>query len=157
MKSIIKRIKKAPPPWLMKLMLNIYPPYLGAGISVDFISEDYRTIRVKLNKRWYNANYVGTHFGGSIYSMTDPFYMLMLMMNLGSDYIVWDKAAHIDFKKPGKNDLTAEFAIGQDLLDKIISETSAGDKYIFDLPVDVVDEDHKIVARMKKTLYVRRK
>ncbi len=79
---------------------------------------------------WYNRNYVGTQFGGSLYSMVDPFYMLMLMENLGRDYIVWDKAASIDFISPGKGPVYAEFFIDEALLDEVRRQTEGGEKYL---------------------------
>ena len=75
-----------------KRKLNLYPPYWGTGIFVKKISPDFREIIVQMKMTWYNRNYVNTHFGGSLYSMTDPFFMLMLMQILGKEYIVWDKA-----------------------------------------------------------------
>ena len=102
-------------------------------------------------------NYVGTQFGGSIYAMTDPFYMLQLINNLGPDYIVWDKAAKVDFKKPGKSKLYAEFIIDQNLIDTVITKTSNNEKYVFDLPVQVKDESGTVIAEIIKTLYVRKK
>ena len=77
--------------------INWWPPLLAAGISVRW-GQDYRSADVKMRLRFWNRNYVGTHYGGSLYSMTDPFYMLMLMENLGRDYIVWDKAAKIRYR-----------------------------------------------------------
>ena len=82
-------------------MLNIYPPYWGTGIVVSKVAPDFTEIVVQMKKRFYNRNYVDTHFGGSLYSMVDPFYMLMLINILGKDYVVWDKSAFIDFVKPG--------------------------------------------------------
>ena len=81
---------------LLRFGLNLYPPYIGAGIRVQYITPDCRHARVKMALRWYNRNFVGTQFGGSLYSMVDPFYMLLLMPLLGDDYIVWDKAGEIE-------------------------------------------------------------
>lgn len=89
--------------------MNIWPPFLGAGIRVKEIDEEFKFARVELKSGLLNRNYVGTHYGGSLFSMTDPFYMLMLLHNLGKDYIVWDKAAEINYKKPGKGRLRADF------------------------------------------------
>ena len=82
--------------------MRLYPPYLGAGIRVTHVSHDFREIDVRMGLHWWNRNYVGTHFGGSLYSMIDPFLMLMFLENLGRDYVVWDKAATIRFKTPGR-------------------------------------------------------
>ena len=98
-KWLVARLGKAR---LLRWVMTLYPPYLGAGISVQHMSADFRHVKVRMGLGWYNRNYVGTQFGGSLYSMVDPFYMLMLMENLGRDYIVWDKAASIDFVSPGK-------------------------------------------------------
>ena len=106
---------------------------------------------------WYNRNYVGTQFGGSLYSMTDPFFMLMVMECLGRQYIVWDKAARIDFIAPGKGPVYANFAIDDALLTEIRTRTATGDKYLPELHVDVCDGAGTLVARVHKTLYVRLK
>lgn len=140
-------------PWLM----NFYPPYLGAGIRVRHISDDFRQAQVRMDLRWYNRNYVGTQFGGSLYSMTDPFFMLMLLQNLGDDYVVWDKAANIEFVSPGKGRVYADFTITEQLLDEIRQHTAGGDKYLPRLHVEVRDEQGTLVARVQKTLYVRLK
>ena len=137
--------------------MNLYPPFVGAGIRIEVLAPDRRFLRVRLTKAWFNTNYVGTQFGGSIYAMTAPFFMLMLMHNLGAEFIVWDKAAAIDFLKPGKSHLFAEFRLEPELLDRIHSETKSGQKYIFELPVEVHDASGLLVAKVSKTLYVRRK
>lgn len=147
---------KAPPSFLRRLG-NLWFPYLGAGIKINTVSSDYRYVRVTLKRAWYNSNYVGTQFGGSIYAMTDPFYMMMIMNNLGRDYIVWDKAAKIEFIKPGKTQLVAEFSIDDTLLDDIRLKTANGDKYVFDLPVEVKDPEGQVIAKVDKTIYVRKK
>ncbi len=154
---VLRKVANRMPSWLIKELGNLWSPYLGAGIKVDRVSENYRYLKVSLKKRWYNLNYVGTHFGGSIYAMVDPFYMLMLMQNLGREYIVWDRAAVINFIKPGRSDLYAEFVIDDDLIEEIRSETALGDKFVFDLPVQVFDEEGQLIADIEKTLYVRKK
>jgi len=141
----------------LRWAMNFYPPYLGAGVRIQHIAGDFREVRVKMGLGWYNRNYVGTQFGGSLYSMTDPFFMLMVMENLGSDYIVWDKAASIDFIAPGKGPVYADFRIDEALLDEIRQRTAGGDKYLPQLHVDVHDGDGTLVARVHKTLYVRLK
>ena len=142
---------------LLRLELNLYPPYLGAGIRVREISPDFRRVRVRMGLGWYNRNYVRTQFGGSLYSMTDPFFMLMLMQLLGRDYIVWDKAASIDFISPGKGPVHAEFRIDDELLAQIRQHTADGDKYLPELRVEVRDDEGTLVAIVHKTLYIRLK
>lgn len=155
--KILRAIADRSPTFVMKFFFNLYPPFWGAGIRVEEISSDYKYLRVSLKLRFYNRNYVGTQFGGSIYSMTDPHFMYLLMNNLGSGYIVWDKAAHIEFVKPGKTHLTAEFKIDDNLLNTVKEKTDSGDKYIFDLPANIYDLHGDVVARLTKTLYVRKK
>jgi hypothetical protein len=82
----------------LRRWINFWPPFLGAGIRVTHIAPDMKSVDVEMKLRWWNANYVGTHFGGSLFAMTDAFYMLMVMANLGRDYIVWDKAASIRYR-----------------------------------------------------------
>src|SRR3954468_8107771 len=103
----------------MRAVLNLYPPFLGAGIRVKRLDRDWRTIEVEMKLRRWNANYVGAHYGGSLYSMTDPFYMLMLIENLGREYIVWDKSATIRFKKPGKGRVRAKFRLSREQIEAV--------------------------------------
>ena len=142
---------------VLRWMLNLYPPYLGAGIRVQHISPDMRSIRVAMKLTRWNRNYVGTQFGGSLYAMVDPFYMLLLIERLGRDYIVWDKAASIDFIAPGRGPVFASFAIDQAFIDQVRERTAGGDKYLPELPVEVRDGSGALVARVNKTLYVRLK
>jgi acyl-coenzyme A thioesterase PaaI-like protein len=140
-----------------KHMLNFYPPYWGTGITVKKIAPDFKEIVVEMKMRWYNRNYVKTHFGGSLYAMTDPFFMLMLMQILGKDYIVWDKAARIEFVKPGRGTVTARFIISDEQIKKIITNTAGGQKYLPELAVDIRDQAGETVAVVVKTLYIRKK
>ena len=144
-------------PTVMKWLINLWPPYLGAGVRVEKISRDYRQVQVSPRLRWYNRNYVGTHFGGTLFSMTDPFYMLMLMRILGRDYIVWDKSASIDFVAPGRGKVSAMFELDEAILGSIRAATESGEKYLPELPVHVVDEAGQTVAHIRKTLYIRKK
>lgn len=155
--KFLRAIAERTPPFVMRFFFNMYPPYLGAGVKVEEISADRRYLRVALKLRFYNRNYVGTQFGGSIYSMTDPHFMFLLMNNLGSEYIVWDKAAKINFIKPGKTHLIAEFRIDDALLKTVRDKTQTGEKYIFDLPAVVRDLNGETIAEISKTLYVRKK
>jgi acyl-coenzyme A thioesterase PaaI-like protein len=142
---------------LFQLLLNCYPPYWATGIVIHSVSPDYRRITVRMKMHWYNRNYVGTHFGGSLYAMTDPFYMLMLLQNLSKEYLVWDQSACIDFIKPNRGAVTAEFEVTQALLDAIAQNTTEGRKYLPELPVEIKDETGEVVARVTKKIYVRRK
>ena len=142
---------------LLKLILNLYPPYWGTGIFVSRVSANYKEIIVHMKMRWYNRNYVNTHFGGSLYAMTDPFFMVMLIQVLGKKYIVWDKAVHIDFIKPGRGKVTARFIIKEEQIDNILEKTADGQKYLPEFSVDIKDEAGDTVARVTKTLYIRKK
>ena len=141
----------------LRRVLNIWPPFLFAGIRVRAVSGDYRHARVELRQRWYNRNFVGTHFGGSLFAMTDPFWMIMTMQALGEDYIVWDKAATIEFVKPGRGPVAARFDLGDDVLDHIRGATAGGEKYLHWFETEVTDGGGDVVARVRKQVYLRRK
>jgi acyl-coenzyme A thioesterase PaaI-like protein len=141
----------------MRQLINIYGPYFGAGVKATYIDKDFRQAKVSLPLRWYNKNYVGVHFGGSLYSMIDPFYMLLLMNNLGKDYIVWDQSAEIEFIKPGTGTVSATFIITDEMLKEIKEKTANGDKFLPTYPVVITDEQGEIVAKANKTLYIRQK
>ncbi|MEM9101869.1 MAG: DUF4442 domain-containing protein [Pseudomonadota bacterium] len=141
----------------LKRLMNIWPPFIGAGIRVEEISPDYQYARVAMRLRWYNRNYVNAHFGGSLYAMTDPFYMLLMMQNLGKKYIVWDQSGSVEYVKPGKGRVVAEFKITEDMIHAAHQATQTGEKYLPDYTVRVVDENDDIVAIIHKKLYIRLK
>ena len=136
---------------------NFFPAYRGTGARVIYIADDYREIRIKIPLSWRTRNYVGTIYGGSMYAGIDPIYMLMLIKNLGNDYIVWDKAAAIRFKRPGRETLFADFRLTQEELEEIkaVLETNKSVDRIY--TVKLADKDGKIHAIIEKTLYIAKK
>ena len=141
----------------MKHLINCYPPYWGTGIVVKSIAKDFSNISVEMKMHWYNRNYVRTHFGGSLYAMTDPFYMLMLIRILGKGYIVWDKMARVEFVKPGTGKVKTLFTISDEQVAEIKTLASSGERILYDLPIDVKSDSGEVVARVIKTLYIRKK
>jgi acyl-coenzyme A thioesterase PaaI-like protein len=138
-------------------LINWYPPMIGAGIKVIETAPDFTAITVEMKLRWWNKNVVGTQFGGSLYMMCDPFFMAILMTKLGRDYIVWDKAASIRFLKPGRKAVRAHFHIPPEEIARVKAEADAMGKLDAEYEVDVIDTDGVMVARVHKTLYIRRK
>nr|BFD66776.1 YiiD C-terminal domain-containing protein [Bdellovibrio sp. HAGR004] len=143
-------------PWVIRFM-SFWPPFIGAGVRVKKVAPNFDYIDVEMKLRFWNANYVGTHFGGSMYSMTDPFIMLILIQKLGRDYIVWDKSATIRFKKPGKGRIRARFSVTEDELKSIVEQAAASYKVEPVFVVQLFDEQNEVVAEVDKVLYVRRK
>lgn len=141
----------------LKRLIRFYPPYLGAGVRITHISDDFRVVKVEMPLRFYNKNYVGSHFGGSLYSMCDPFFMLMLINILGKDYIVWDKAATIRFKRPGKGLVKATFEIPEEKIAEIRVAADSQGKVEPQFQVTVTDSEGNVVAEIDKLLYVRKK
>lgn len=141
----------------LRRWINLWPPFLGAGIRVKRIASDMKAVDVEMRLHWWNANYVGTHFGGSLFAMTDAFYMLMLMANLGREYIVWDKAATIRYKKPGKGTVRAEFRLSDSQIENVREQLKTLPKYEPVFSVAVKDEAGVVIAEVEKLLHVRKK
>ncbi len=137
--------------------MNWWPPLAGAGIRVRRMSPDFREVDVELVQRWWNTNYVGVHFGGSLFAMTDPFYMLMLLENLGSGYIVWDKAASIRFRRPAKGTVRAEFRLSEQQIADVRRQADASPKHEPVFTVEIKDQSGEVVSVVERTLHVRRK
>ncbi|HEU4578094.1 MAG TPA: DUF4442 domain-containing protein [Polyangiaceae bacterium] len=137
-------------------LINLWPPFVGAGIRVTRITPDWRRLEVEMGLRWYNRNYVGTHFGGSLFAMTDPFLMLMAIHNLGREYVVWDRAGEIEFVAPGRSRVTAVFQLAESDLEEMRAHTSGGEKYLRWFSLEIRGEDGALVARVRRQLYVRR-
>src|ERR1700692_3475687 len=141
----------------LRHLVNLWPPFLGAGIRIKHIAADMKSVDVEMKLRFWNANYVGTHFGGSLFAMADPFYMLMLMANLGRDYIVWDKAASIRYRRPGKGTVRAEFRLTDAQLDDIREKLKTLPKYEPVFSVEVKDQQGTVIAEVEKLVHVRKK
>ena len=139
--------------WRLRL-LNFYPPFLGAGVRVRPLEDGFEA-RMKL--RWWNRNYVGTHFGGSLFTMCDPFFMLILARALGSDYVVWDKTATIRFRRPGRGTVRARFTIDSDRVAEIRAEADRLGKTEPHFEADVTGPEGEIVAQIEKLLHVSRR
>jgi acyl-coenzyme A thioesterase PaaI-like protein len=142
---------------ILRRGMKYWPPFLGAGIRVKSLSDDFRDAVVELRLGRLNRNYVGTHFGGSLYAMTDPFFMIMVLHNLGGDYLVWDKSGSIEYVAPGRGTVTAHFHLSEKRIATIRAEAAGGGKIFPEFEVNVKDEAGAIVARVRKTLYVRLK
>jgi len=145
------------PPAVIRRGMNLWPPFVGAGIRVTRIAADFREVDVRLNLGMLNRNYFGTQFGGSMFAMTDPFFALMMLHNLGPDYIVWDKAGSIEYRKPARGDVFARFRLAPSAIARARAATAGGDKYEPTFTVRVVDADDQVIAEVGKTLYIRRR
>jgi acyl-coenzyme A thioesterase PaaI-like protein len=138
-------------------MLNFWPPFLFSGITVLEVAKDFRYAKVRLKKKMLTSNYVGTLFGGSLFAMTDPFYMVMVLKNLGKDYIVWDKRSEIEYVSPGKVTVYADFHLSDAALEEIKDEVAAKGKYLKWFEVEIKSADGTVVAIVKKQIYIRKK
>jgi len=142
---------------LLMRFVNFYPPFLGAGIRVSYPKNDPFTIVVSMKLRFYNRNLFGTHFGGSLYAMTDPFFVFIVVKHLGPGYLVWNKAAQIEFLRPGRGRVTATFHVLPEKIDEIRAAADRGEKVEPVLVAEIVADDGQLVARVTQTLWVRKK
>ncbi|HEX8776826.1 MAG TPA: DUF4442 domain-containing protein [Rhodanobacter sp.] len=138
-------------------LLNLWPPFLFNSIRLQSLSEDYTQAKVVLRLRPWNRNYVGSQFGGNLFAMVDPFWMLLAMHQLGSDYYVWDKAGAIDFVTPGREDVYARFHLDDATVDELRAAAAGGDKVLRWFDTDIVTASGEVVARVRKQIYVRLK
>ena len=144
-------------PRKLRRVLRWWPPFLFSGIRVLEVADDWSSARVELRRRWYSANYVGTHFGGSLFAMADPFWMILVMETLGRDYIVWDKAAEIEFVKAVREPVTVEFQVDPVAIAELRAATADGAKVLRWFETEIRTARGEVIARARKQLYVRRK
>jgi len=142
---------------VIRWRFNFFPAYRGTGGRVTYIADDWREVRIKLPLSWRTRNYVGTIFGGSLYGATDPFFMIQLIQLLGRGYVVWDKAASIRFRKPGRTTLYATFKFDDAELDAIRAAAADGKPIDRTYSVDLVDRDGVVHATVEKVIYIRRR
>ena len=149
-------IKYLTPHTVLKI-IRFWPPLLASGISVESMNDDLSIVTVQMKQYFFNTNYVGSHYGGSIFSMTDPFYMFMLLHHLKNDHVIWDQSANIDFIKPAKGTIRATFTLNSNVIENIRKQCLENFNFKPKFEVNVYDEENQIVAKVSKTLYVRRK
>ena len=140
--------------WRLRTGMNWYPMYFGTGGKILFWSGDSREVHLRLRRNVWSYNYVGTIFGGSMFAASDPFYMLMLLQVMGPAYVVWDKAASIRFRKPGRKTLYAKFLLTDELIDGIKADIMANGQTERVLPLEWVDAQGVVHAQLERTLYV---
>jgi acyl-coenzyme A thioesterase PaaI-like protein len=133
---------------------NFWPCYRGTGARVTYLAADWREARVRLPLSLRTRNYVGTIFGGSLYAAVDPFYMLMLIHCLGPEYIVWDKAASIRFRRPGRTLLTATFRLEDAELQAIRDLLQTQPKVDRSYTIELVDHDGLVYAVVEKVVHI---
>jgi len=144
-------------PSLLRRAMNLWPPFLFSGIRVEQISADWRYARVRLKLRWYNRNYVKTQFGGALFAMVDPFWMILTLEALRHEYIVWDKSGEIEFVAPGRADVIAEIRLDDAYLEELRAATASGEKYLRWCETQIKTADGELIARVRKQIYVRKK
>lgn len=144
-------------PSTFRRLLNLWPPFLFNSIRLQQLSDDWSEARVVLRLRPWNRNYVRTQFGGNLFAMTDPFWMLLAMHQLGRDYLVWDKAGAIDFVAPGREDVYAHFKLEPSVVDELRQAAAGGGKVLRWFETEVTTASGEVVARVRKQLYVRLK
>jgi acyl-coenzyme A thioesterase PaaI-like protein len=136
---------------------HLFPAYAGTGGRITYISSDWREVHVAVPLSWRTRNYVGTIFGGSMYGAVDPIYMVMLIRALGPGYVVWDKAATVRFRKPGRSTLRARFVVTDEELDAIRGalETERSVERVY--AIQLTADDGTVCAEVEKTIHIRRK
>ena len=144
-------------PRVFRYVMNCWPPFWGTRVHIESISSDWRHLRTRMKLSFRNKNYVGTHFGGGLFVMTDAFYTVMFKNLLGADYLVWDKSANIEFLAPGRTTVYADFNISDEMLSQIHTQTANGEKFEPTYRVDIVNTAQKLIARVDKTMYFRKK
>ena len=137
--------------------MNLWPPFLFNSIAVTQIASDWSLVTVRMRRRFWNRNFIGTHFGGNLFAMTDPFWMLMVLHRLGPDYVVLDKAASIEFVAPGRGDVYANFQIDDQTIESMRSGAAGGEKVLRWFETEVVTEEGEVIAKVSKQIHVRRR
>jgi acyl-coenzyme A thioesterase PaaI-like protein len=142
---------------LMIRLVSLYPPYVGAGIRVSYPKDDPHRIVVRMGLHFWNKNLFGTQFGGSLYSMCDPHFVFIVIKNLGPGYLVWNKAAEIEFLRPGRGSVTATFHVPPEKIAEIRAAADRGEKVEPVLVAEIVADNGELVARVTETLWVKKK
>ncbi|MFQ5724390.1 MAG: DUF4442 domain-containing protein [Terriglobia bacterium] len=142
---------------LLRWRFNFFPALRGTGARITYMADDFREVRIKLPLNWRTRNYVGSIYGGSMYAAVDPFYMVMLIRNLGPAYVVWDRSATIHFKKPGRSTLYARFVLGESELEAIKAELAGKRSLERTYHIELTDARGTVYASVDKVIHIAMK
>lgn len=142
------------PDQVFKYGFNFSPMYRRSVGKITYVSRDLYTVKIEIPLNYKNTNYVGSIFGGSLFAATDPIYMIQLIQILGNDYIVWDKSAKINYKKPAKSKAFATFEFTENEINKIKSDVSKSKKIDLIKSLNIVSETGEVFAELEKTMYI---
>lgn len=141
----------------LRRLWNFWPPYLFTGIRVLAISKDGLYARVRLRRYFWNRNFFGTHFGGSLLAMVNPFWPLLVLHRLGRGYIVWDTRNEIEFVRALREDVFAEFRLDPAEVEAMRAEAAGGARVLRWFPFEIASAAGEVAARGRIEVYVRRK
>ncbi len=146
------------PKFLLKTVLNLFPPLLFNRIVLKEVSDDFLEMRVVLRRALFNMNFHKTIFGGSIFSACDPYFPTMyyhIFANKGRRLIVWLKSAEIQYLKPADSSLKLHFKITEE--DILLAEKTLDEKNKFEIwhTVEVINKKGIVCARAKMQVYLR--
>ena len=143
---------------LFKYGFNLSPMYRRSTARIISVSPDLKLIQIKLPISYKNRNYVNSIFGGSLFSAVDPILMVQLINIIGPDYVVWDKAAHIRFKRPAKEDVYASFDYTTAELETIKSRVAVENEIEIVKTTQLQNKaGTKLFCEVDKTIYIAEK
>ena len=143
---------------IFKYGFNLSPMYRRSTGRIYFVSEDLLNVKIKIPLSYKNSNYVGTIFGGSLSSATDPIYMIQLINILGKEFVVWDKEATIKFKRPASETAYADFNFTEEEISQIKNDIAQNKELSLIKELSITNKDKSVVfAELIKTIYVANK
>ena len=144
-------------PRRLAIGMSLWAPNLWSGIRIRRFADDWTSATVELHVNLITRNYVKTAFGGSMSAMTDPYFFMLVMHQLGRDYVVWDTRGEIEFLKPGRGVLTAHFEVSPAHIAELRQRARGGAKVLEWFETEITDRDGDVVARVRREVYVREK
>lgn len=146
------------PRFLLRIILNLFPPLLFNRIVLKEISNDFMEMKVVLRKAVFNINFHKTIFGGSIFSACDPYFPTMyyhIFLNKKRKLIIWIKAAEIQYIKPANTTLKLYFKITKKDVEITEENLNTKGKYEIWHTVEAINKKGVICARAKILIYLR--
>jgi len=139
---------------IFKHGFNLSPMYRRTTARVVEISDDLKEVTIKVPLSYKNKNYVGAIFGGSMFAATDPIYMIQLMQILGEDYVVWDKSATINYKRPAKQNIYCDFKFTDQEIETIKKRVQNEHEITIEKVTFLKNTENTVFAEVIKILYI---
>jgi len=134
--------------------LELHPPFWLMRISVTKLSEDWRSIQIKLPQTAISMNNYGGVFGGFQASLADPI-AVVACSHIFPGYAIWTRSLSLDFQQQPNTDITLHFELSKELEQQIRADLASKGRSTPTFKMHYQRTDGEICTVVTNTIAIR--